>query len=195
VFYFARFTQQGREGEGDAGIYERAVKGDGERLVYRLPPGAAINSLQFSPDRKWLGFRQSTNDGTAGTERILIVHVGTGETRTVIVAVADNTDLVPVQFLSWTPAGDLLVQKLSGKRSGNGGTSSETVLLPMNGGSPRSFAIPNIARDASGESSPYLVAKWSPDGRMMVLGRDGRGGETFVIENPLAVIRTTTASR
>jgi hypothetical protein len=29
----------------------------------------------------------------------------------------------------------------------------------------------------------------------MVLGRDSRGGETFVIENPLAGARAATASR
>jgi hypothetical protein len=29
----------------------------------------------------------------------------------------------------------------------------------------------------------------------MVIGRTGRGGETFVIENPLAGVRATTASR
>jgi hypothetical protein len=43
--------------------------------------------------------------------------------------------------------------------------------------------------------SRQVVAKWSPDGRTMVIGRAGRGGETHIIENPLAGVRATTARR
>ena len=43
--------------------------------------------------------------------------------------------------------------------------------------------------------APDFTAKWSPDGRSMVLGRVSRGSETFVIENPLAAVRPTAVSR
>jgi hypothetical protein len=41
-----------------------------------------------------------------------------------------------------------------------------------------------------------MFAAWSPDGRTIVLNRVARGGGgTFVLENPLAAVRATTASR
>jgi Tol biopolymer transport system component len=194
AFYFTRWSLgegQGRHG----GIFERAVNGDAERLVYRSAPGArsAIQTLQFSPDRKWLAFRQPAYEGNTGSIGIFAVNVATGEARTVFVEPIE----VEVQLVGWTPSGDLLVHKISGtvvEKLAGGGTS-ETLLVPLNGSSPRSFAIPSIGTIGRAETSRQVVAKWSPDGRTMVIGRTGRGGETFVIENPLAAIRATTASR
>jgi Tol biopolymer transport system component len=189
AFYFTHSTLGGRDG----GIYERTVKGDAERLIYRAPTRSAMNSLQFSPDRKWLAFRQSAYEGNTGTNAILTVDVATGEARTVLVESVD----VEVQLVGWTPTGDLLVHKISGtvvEKLAGGGTST-TLLVPLNGSQPRSIAIPSIGTTGRADTSRQLVAKWSPDGRTMVIGRTGRGGETFVIENPLAGVRATTASR
>jgi len=186
AFYFPRPTL----GQGDGGIFERAVNGDAERPVYRAGPGV-FYALQFRPDRKWLAFRQSSYEGTTATDRILVVDVATGETRVLVETFHGSKEEQQLNLMSWTPSGDVLVQKLSG----TGGTMSEVLLVPVDGGAPRSFAIPSIGPTARGETLRTLVAKWSPDGRTMVIGRAGRGGETFVIENPLAGVRATTASR
>jgi hypothetical protein len=52
--------------------------------------------------------------------------------------------------------------------------------------------VPSIA---PGETQSDVIAKWSSDGKTMVLGRRSQGGDTFVLENPMAAIRATTASR
>jgi Tol biopolymer transport system component len=194
AFYFTRWSLgegQGRHG----GIFERAVNGDAERLVYRSAPDArsAIQTLQFSPDRKWLAFRQPAYEGNTGSIGVFAVNVATGEARTVFVEPIE----VEVQLVGWTPSGDLLVHKISGtvvEKLAGGGTS-ETLLVPLNGSPPRSFVIPSIGPAPRAETSRQVVAKWSPDGRTMVVGRAGRGGETYIIENPLASMRPATASR
>jgi Tol biopolymer transport system component len=189
--FYCVLYRQGRQGKSvDIGIFERLVDGDAERLVYRSTQPGAIDRLQLSPDRKWLAFRESTYEANTLRPRILIADVGTGETRVLVEPVPGSNEGQELNFLGWTPSGDLLVQKLSG----TGGTRSETLIVPVNGGTPRSFAIPRIGPLAPGETL-RAVAKWSPDGRTMVLGRDSRGGETFVIENPLAGARAATASR
>jgi Tol biopolymer transport system component len=195
AFYFARSTLD--ENESDGGIFERALSSETERAVYRSAAGGAIQALQFSPDRKWLAFSVSRFEGT-GTVGILALDVATGEARTVLVEqLGGSNEVSELHLLGWTPSGDLLVHKLSGtivqKLAGNGG--SETLLVPLNGGSPRPFAIPNIGTTPRAETSRQIVAKWSPDGRTMVVGRASRGGETYLIENPLAGVRATTASR
>jgi Tol biopolymer transport system component len=191
-------TRPSLGGGRDGGIFERGLNDDAERIVYRAEPRSAIVALQFSPDRKSLAFSQSQHEGNTTTISIITLHVETGEARSVLVErIAGSDGLQEVHLLGWTPSGDLLVHKLSGtmaqRLAGNGG--SETIVVPVNGGAPRSFAIPRIGTTGRAETSRQIVAKWSPDGRTMVVGRAGRGGETFIIENPLAGVRTTTASR
>jgi hypothetical protein len=91
--------------------------------------------------------------------------------------------------MGWTPSGDLLVMRRS-----EGGSAFQ--LVPVNGGAPRSFTIPPFVPSRPGEVYSELVAKWSPDGRTMVLGRTSLGGGgAFVIEHPLAAVRATPVSR
>jgi Tol biopolymer transport system component len=168
------------------GIVERAVNGGVERLVYRSPNSGSVQSLEFSPDRKWLAFWE-VSFGDA-TERIVAVDVKTGEARTIIEAVNAGGPRI-LQLESWTPSGDLLIERFKSH-----GTPSEILLLPVNGGAPRSIAIPVISPSKPGET-PVFTAKWSPDGRSIVLGRVSRNWETFVIENPLAAVRAPTTSR
>jgi len=185
AFYFARVF-------ANPGIFERAVNDEAERAVYRLPaPVYAIRPLELSPDRKWLAFQQWPDAKFRFTTApILIVDVVTGETRTVFEGVSDDTDLSPPTLLGWTPSGDLLVLM---RRSEAG---LEYRLVPVNGGAPRSFVIPAFGPSGPGEIKPDLIAKLSPDGRMMVLVRVSRGGGgAFVIERPQAAERATTASR
>jgi Tol biopolymer transport system component len=197
AFYLGRPTPG--KNESDGGIVERAVNGDAERLVYRSAGGGGIQALQFSPDRKWLAFTESRYDGNPGTIGIVVADVGTGETRPVLVEkrTDSNNELSEVHLISWTPSGDLLVHKLYGslvqKLAGNG--RSETLLVPLNGSPSRPFAIPSIGTTGRTQTSRQIVAKWSPDGRTMVVGRAGRGGETYIIENPLAGVRAQTTGR
>ena len=186
AYYFGRVNLVGQN-DYDLGIFERMVDGGTERLVYRTTPQTVLRTLLFSPDRKWLAFKSSTTtDGkTPLPEQILVVDVGTGESRVLFTA---PKDVAFLNLLSWTPSGDLLVHQ----PAGTGGTVSEVLLLRVSGGPPRSFAMPSIALRAA---SSDVIAKWSPDGKTMVLGRRSQGGDTFVIENPLAAIRTATASR
>jgi Tol biopolymer transport system component len=189
AFYFKR------RGQVNAGIFERAVDGDRDRVVYRSPtPVLNIHSLELSPDRKWLAFQQFTADVNAKTvtKRIIVVDVATGETRKVAEVVrsaADSTDSGESNLVGWAPSGDLLVA-----RRGTGGTGSETLLMPLTGSAPRSVAIPTFP-PRRGETPSEIVAKWSPDGKTIGLRRVGRGWETFVIENPLASMRTPTVRR
>jgi Tol biopolymer transport system component len=184
AYYFGRVSLTGGN-DYDIGIFEREVNGDTERLVYRTNSRTVLRTLLFSPDRKWLAFKSSGNtDGkTPLPERILVVDVRTGESRVLFTA---PNDVAFLNLVSWTPSGDLLVHQ----PAGTGGSISEVLLLRVSGGPPRSFVLPSIA---AGETSSEV--KWSPDGKTMVLGRRGQGGETFVIENPLAVIRAMSASR
>jgi Tol biopolymer transport system component len=161
--------------------------------VYRSPPGSSVTNLHFGPDRKWLAFRQTTMEGKEEKDRILVVDVESGENRTVIVE--PSNDVGWINIATWTPSGDLLVHRLSGQRGETPGTAADTLLVPANGGTPRAFAIPRIAPITPGDASRERVVKWSPDGRTMVLGRESRGGETFVVENPLAAVRPTTTGR
>jgi Tol biopolymer transport system component len=185
AFYFAR------TGAANPGIFERAIDVDTERAVYRsTAPLLNLTRLEFSPDRKWLAFQQWTAgaDNTI-TKRIPIVDVATVETRTVLENTRGVNDGSAPDLVGWAPSGDLLIH-----RRGTGGAASESVAMPVNGGTARPITIPSFAPGPGG-TQPNLVAKWSPDGRMMVLGRVSRGGETFVIENPLAAVRAMTTSR
>jgi Tol biopolymer transport system component len=184
AFYFARRMP------ANAGIFERAVNGDAERLIYRSTP-SMFRSLEFSPDRKWLAFQQRTTEANyRGKSRVLIVDIETGETRTVLEEGSSLNDRWPLNLVGWTPSGSLLVE-----RFGTGGAAPEALLAPVNGGAPRSFAVPSFGSTGTREPQPDLVAKWSPDGRSMVLVRVSRGGEAFVIEHPLAGVRATTVGR
>ena len=188
AFYFSRDTSD------KSGIFERAVNETTERLVYRASPGLMnIRSLEFSPDHKWLAFREiTTKDGSIGIGRILVVDVQNGETRSLVEDVFNMSDSAasPANLVGWTPSGDLVI-----RRSGPAGVF-ETLSVPVTGGAPRPIAIPRLASSASGESQSDLIAKWSPDGRWMVLGRATSRWDTFVIENPMATaLRATTAPR
>ena len=184
AFYFAA----GQPAE----IFERAVNGGGERLVYRSTGSTYIQSLEFSPDHKWLAFFEGQYGRDTEISRIRIADVGTGETRTLIEEVSSLTDPTRFQLESWTPSGDLLVERI--KLSPTQVTASETLLVPLNGSAPRPIAIPIISPSGPGQA-PDFSAKWSPDGRSMVLGRVARGSETLVIENPLKAVRASTVSR
>jgi Tol biopolymer transport system component len=180
-------------GEPPAGIVERSVNGGADRLVYRSTGPSYIQSLEFSPDHKWLAFFQGTYGDNNETSRILIANVKTGETRTVIEEVFSVTDPGRLQLQSWTSVGDLLIARLKFSATGTT-TASKALLVPVNGGAPQSIVLPIISPSRPGEA-PDFSAKWSPDGRSMVLGRVSQGSETFVIENPLAAVRATTGSR
>ena len=187
AFYLARLSRS------DSGIFERPVNGDAERVVYRPPSDSSVSTLVFGPDRKSLAVRQTTIEGKEETDRIVVVDVATGEARTAIAE--PSNDVGWINIASWTPSGDLLVHRLSGHRVEPPGTPAETLLVPARGGTPRSFAVPRIAPIAPGDTSLERLVKWSPDGRTMVLGRASRGGDTFIVENPLAGVRAPTASR
>jgi Tol biopolymer transport system component len=178
------------QSSANAGIVERAVNGGIERFVYRsTKPRSSIQSLQFSPNRKWLAFWESSFEANKATEQILAVDVKTGETRTIIEEVNVGGPRI-LRLQGWTPSGDLLIERAKSTR----GAASEVVLLSVNGGAPRPIALPIVSPRGPGEA-PDFSAKWSPDGRSMVLGRVSRGGQTFVIENPLATARAGAASR
>ena len=183
AFYFVRRGSI----EPTGGIFERAVTGDSERLAHRAPPDSWISQLQFSPDHKWLAFRVMLNNFT---ERIAIVDVATGESRELLEVVSNENDPVQLHPVTWTPSGDFVVERM---RIETGAT--ETLILPVNGGAARPIAIDTLPPSGRRGGKAPLVARWSPDGRSMVLGRVSRGWETFVIENPLAAARAATASR
>jgi Tol biopolymer transport system component len=187
ALYFAR------RGSTNPGIFERAVNGNTERPVYRPSrPVNSILSLEFGPDRKSLAFHQRNAEADyTGRAWIVVLDVETGETRTVLEDITNLADPWRLNLLGWTPSGELLV-----KRSGSAGAASEILHVPVNGGAPRPFAIDAFAPGNRREQEPDLrFAKWSPDGRSMVLGRVNWDLETFVIENPLAGVRATTARR
>jgi Tol biopolymer transport system component len=174
------------QSSANPGIVERAVNGGIERFVYRsTKPRASIQSLKFSPDRKWLAFWEAGNKA----EQILAVDVKTGETRSLIEDVNAGGPRI-LRLQSWTPSGDLLIERVTSTR----GAASEILLLSVSGGAHRSIVIPRISPSGPGET-PVFIAQWSPTGRSMVLGRVSRGGQTFVIENPLAAARAGAASR
>jgi Tol biopolymer transport system component len=186
AFYFSR------ESTGNPGIFERSVTSDVERLVYRTKPRSMIRSLEFSPDRKWLAFQErSLSEANQSVNSwYLILDVERGEARTLLEDVMSLANTGAPHLLGWTPSGDLIVHKQS-----RIGAPAETLLVPVNGSAPRAVAIPRLAPTGPREQEPDVIAKWSSTGRWMVLGRVSRGAETFVIENPVAAVRATVASR
>jgi Tol biopolymer transport system component len=183
AFYFAR-------AQADAGIFERAVNSDAERLIYRSAPFTQTYALEFSPDRKWLAFQSET---PPGIDRILVVDIATGETRTVLER-HESTDPSQLTLMGWTPSGDLLVRRRS--KAG-----SQFQVVSTNGGNPRPIEIPTFAALGPADTDVNSLPKLSPAGRWMALVRANRGVgtyihfETFLIENPLAAARAATASR
>ena len=186
AFYFAR------TGFANPGIFERAINANTERAVYRSEaPLINLTRLEFSPDRKWLAFQQWTG-GTDQkvTKRIPILDVATGEIRIVVDAVRAQSDPPAPDLVGWAHTGELVIDQ-----RGVRGATAGTVLMTLTGQVSRSIAVPTFAQNGPAVTQPGLIAKWSPDGRTLVLGRVSRGGETFVIENPLATVRAATASR
>jgi Tol biopolymer transport system component len=183
AFYFSREIT-------NAGIFERAVNDDTERLVYRSAPFTQPSALEFSPDRKWLAFQTET---PPGTDTILAVEMATGETRTVLER-RESSDPSRLTLMGWTPSGDLLVRRRS--KAG-----SQFEVVPLDGGNPRPIEIPTFAAIGPTDTDVNSLPKLSPAGRWMALVRANRGVgtyihfETFLIEHPLAAARATTASR
>jgi Tol biopolymer transport system component len=183
AFYFSRSMT-------DAGIFERAVNSDTERLVHRAPPFTQPYSLEFSPDRKWLAFQTETApDGVT----ILVVDIATGETRTVLERTR-SSDSSRLTLMGWTPSGDLLVRRRST-------AGSQFQVVSVNGGNPRPIEIPSFAAVGPGDTDVNSLPRLSPAGRWMALVRANQGVGTFIhfeaflIEHPLAAVRSTAASR
>jgi Tol biopolymer transport system component len=183
AFYFARSMT-------DAGIFERAVNSDTERLVYRSAPFTQTYQLEFSPDRKWLAFQREMPPDSGA---ILAVDLATGDTRTVLER-HKSSDSSQLTLMGWTSSGDLLVRRRS-----NAGSQFQVV--PVSGGTPRPIEIPTFAPDGPTDTDVNSLPKLSPAGRWMALVRANRGVgtyihfETFLIEHPLAAVRATTATR
>jgi Tol biopolymer transport system component len=187
AFYFVRW------GEANAGIFEREVSGDAERLFYRLAEKRAhIRALNFSPDHSWLAFQQDNGDGDKSSiTRIVIANVVTGEARTILEKTIDSGEQNDtLNLLGWSPSGELLVW-----RPGTGGAPADWLLAPVNGGAPRSIAIPAFTPPAPLAKTRPFDARWSPDGRSLVVVRESRGYQIFVIENPVAAVRATAGAR
>jgi Tol biopolymer transport system component len=185
AFYFVR------RDEANAGIVEREVSGDAERLVYRLAEKSTIRALNFSPDRAWLAFQQSTSDSKSLLVRIIILNLETGQARTILEKTTESGEQNDnLNLLGWSPSGELLVW-----RPGTDGAPADWLIAPINGGAPRSIAIPAFIPPTSLAKTRPFAARWSPDGRSLVLVRESRGYQTFVIENPLAAVRAATSSR
>src|SRR5688572_1207918 len=188
-FYFVRHSWA----EENAGIFERKVNAEDERLVYRLADkDAGIRALNFSHDRAWLAFQQNTGVGNDKMiTRIIIVNVATGEARTLLEKTTDSGDLnLTMNLLGWSPSAELLVW-----RPGTGDAAADWLLVPVKSGEPRAMPIPTFNPPAPLAKTRPFVARLSPDGRSMVLVRESRGFQTFVIENPLGALRATTGSR
>ena len=182
AFYFARSRS------ANPGIFERAVKGGPDRPLYRATASGPLVSLEFSPDRKMLAFVERAIEANTGRPRIMVVDVGTGASRKVLETENKLADPWSLNLVGWTPSGELLVERTVEK-------SSELLIVPVNGGSPRPVTIDAFPASGTQETRPPVNAKWSPDGRAMVISRVNRGHETFVIENPLAATRAPNPAR
>ena len=185
AFYFAR-----RGGSG--GIFERQVNGDTDRPVFRVSGEiVSILELECSPDRKWIGFELNIADSKKLLRRITVVNVATGEGRTVLEEVGDfSAPLRRINFLGWSPSSDPVIWQL-----GPNGGPPETLVMPLDGSAPRPVTLPPDGAGGSQATIPVPIAKWSPNGRSLAIGRVNRGWETFVIENPLAGTRAPTDAR
>jgi dipeptidyl aminopeptidase/acylaminoacyl peptidase len=185
AFYFTRSIT-------NAGIFERVVNDDTERLVYRSGPFTQLHSLEFSPGRKWLAFEKSENVKPGNV--ILALDVKTGDTRTVLEHASTPAEPWRFTFMGWTPSGELLVRRRSE-------AGSQFHAVPLDGGDRRLIEIPAFAAVGPGDTDVNTLPKWSPTGRSMVLVRANQGVgtyihfETFLIEHPLAAVQATTSSR
>jgi hypothetical protein len=96
--------------------------------------------------------------------------------------------------MGWTPSGDLLVRRRST-------AGSQFQVVSVNGGNPRPIEIPSFAAVGPGDTDVNSLPRLSPAGRWMALVRANQGVGTFIhfeaflIEHPLAAVRSTAASR
>lgn len=189
AFYYARqnFAEPG------GGIFERSVDGDAERRLYTQPEGSgSTRSPEVSPDGRWLALQQNTLLEPA-TERIdiVVVHVASGDSRTLLSVTSRISDDAPWLALSgWAPGGRVLVQRKPG-----GEAPVEWLLLPVDGGAPHPIAL-DIPPSPGGSGMPtaWPLASWSPDGSRLVFVQTSSESRAFIIEHPLAGLGASTTS-
>jgi Tol biopolymer transport system component len=184
VFYYARQSFS----EPNGGIFERSFDGERERRIY-LPGDDAVSmrGLEFSPDRQWMAFHAAAQT----TSAVVVVNMSSGETRTLVtVTSGPNVFESPIlELAGWSPDGRVLVQRVPNVSRAHEG---EWLLYPVEGGTPQkaAFDIP-LTRGGAGVPPTMARGKWSPDGSSVVYSLRTMIIDDFVIEHPLADVRTS----
>jgi Tol biopolymer transport system component len=171
-------------------IVEHDLQSNRERIVYRGTPGGNSRDLRFSPDRRLLAITWNNAVGLAQLE-VVVLDIETGQARRVYDRAAGET--IPFASLMWSPGGRALLV-----RTRTEGRADGLRWIPIDGGAVRSVPLGaeltrlvSPGRDADRQTMRDIV--WSPDGSRLAFVLRSSRGESFVIENPLALAATARA--
>jgi Tol biopolymer transport system component len=172
-------------------ILERNLQADRERIIYRGKPSFAVDrfrGLRASPDRRSLSFTS-----VAGVH---LLDLESGQARVLRDSVAGDVPSAwrPSEVPTWSSNGRALLVN----RTENPGTEKQAIdlrLFPAADGEVRRIPLgPELTRVLSvsaGRGAPrpnveHIV--WSPDGTQLAFEVRATRLDTFMIENPLALV-------
>jgi Tol biopolymer transport system component len=188
-YYYAR---RGSEGV-DPTIVEHDLQSGSERIVYKgTAPKEIFWSLQFGPDRRSLLFKSST----APRHLVGVVDIETGQAR-IVLDEATGTNFETSIVLgtpTWSPDGRAVLITRTQKQV------TDLCLIPVAGGEirriPLGAELTRLSKSASAGLGPTLGnIVWSPDGAVLAFVLSSTQPESWLLENPLAVLNAAAGAQ
>ena len=179
-------------GGGDPAIVEHDLQSGDERIVFKgNGTNYTFRTLQFGPDRRSLAFKS----GTTTRQGLVVVDIETGQWR-VLLDEAVGTSLETAISLgtpTWSPDGRAILITRTEKQV------TDLRLIPIAGGEvrriPLGVELTRLSSSVSGPLRPPLgTIAWSPDGALLAFGLSSFRQETWLLENPLAVVGAAGAT-
>lgn len=158
-----------RRESGDAAFIERDLAGGTEREIIRRD---SLGGIHLSPDGKHIATRHNLPDKSSAV--LLIPVFGGGEPRTLL-RVHEPQFIQTIQ--GWTRDGTHVIA--SPTQLPQNDEEKKLLLIPVNGGPPRSFELPGFRQ---GEISVH------PDGRRVAFFAGKFAAEVWVLENFLPAL-------
>jgi Tol biopolymer transport system component len=188
-YYYAR---RGSEGV-DPTIVEHDLQSGDERIVYKgTGPMVIFWSLHFGPDRRSLMFKSSSGM----RQGVGMVDIKTGEARVVLdEATGTNFETwIGLGTPTWSPDGRAVLITRTQKQV------TDLRLIPVAGGEvrriPLGAELTRLSTSVSAGLAPALGnIVWSPDGAVLAFVLAATQNETWLLENPLAVLNAAAGAQ
>ena len=176
-------------GIDEPSIVEHDLQTDRERVVYRGRKGDVFRALQVSPNRRKLAFKFG-NDSTAARQAVVVVDLESGDSRVVLDETGGASADTAISFgnPTWSPDGGMLLITRTVNRV------TDLRLIPVGGGDVRRVPLgAELTRMTSASTglanSPISSLVWSPDGTSLAFVLSAGRSDTWLIENPGAIVR------